>query len=151
LFLCQGIPNGAMYYGFDGCEIITICMRDTIADAMKKTISLGKAEDAEVVNPLDCWRNVIMLPYINSSIGYPPLKTRGRSKTKWDIMIHVEKILKVYHKVPFVIRFNGDCVIGTFHIQHSCLGSWRSSSHLRRNLSDYVVMTRREREKDNCE
>jgi hypothetical protein len=120
-------------------------MHDTVADAVKKSISLRKAEDAEVVDPLDCWRDVMMFPYINSGIGYFALKTRSGGKTKWDIVIHVEKTLEVYHEVPFVIGFNGDRAIGTFHVQCSSLCSWRSSSHLRRELSDYVVMTRGER------
>ena len=90
-----------------------------------------------------------MLPYIDGSIGYFPLKTRGRSETKRDIMIHIEKILEAYHEVSFVIGFNRDCAIGTFHIQHGRLGSWRSGCHLRRDLSDYMVVTRREGEKNN--
>ena len=90
---------------------------------MKKTISLRKVEDAEIVNPLDSWRDVMMFPYIHSSVSYFALKARGRCKTEWDIVIHIEKTLKVYHEVLFVIRFNRDCVIGTFHVQCSSLGS----------------------------
>jgi hypothetical protein len=78
------------YYGFDGSEVVTIHVFDTITDAMKRTVSPGKTEDAEVVDPLDCWGDVVMLPDINGSISYFTLETRGGGKSKWDIVINVE-------------------------------------------------------------
>src|ERR1700733_12933005 len=113
-------------------EIVTIHIFDTITNAMKSAVNFGETKDIEVVNPLDCWRDVMVLPDIDSGISYFALKTGGRGESKWDIMIHVEKAIKVYNEVPFVIRFDGNHVIGTFHIQCGSLSSWRCSSYLRK-------------------
>jgi hypothetical protein len=63
--------NGGLYI----CEIVTISMFDTITDAEEGAVSFGKAEDTEIVNPLDGWRNVEMFPDIDGSIGYFALET----------------------------------------------------------------------------
>ena len=119
------------YYSLDGCEIITIRVLNIIAGTMKEAISLGKAEDIEIVNPLDCWRDVMILPDVNGSISYLTLETCGGGESKWDIMIHVKPVVVEYNEVVLVIWFDQNCAIGIFYIQCSHLSSRGSSSHLR--------------------
>jgi hypothetical protein len=111
------------YHGFDGCEVITIWMIDTITGTEKCAIRLGKAEDIEIVDPLNCWGDFMMLLDVDSSIGYFALEARGRCEAERDIMIHVEQTIKVNDKELFVIRFHGDCAICTVNVQHSCKGN----------------------------
>jgi hypothetical protein len=103
---------------------------------MKMAISPGKAEDVEIIDPFDCWRDAMVLPDIDSSIGYFALETGGGCETKRNIVVNVKDPIVMYNKVPFVIGFDRDRAIGTFHIQHGSLSSQRSGSHLRKILSD---------------
>jgi hypothetical protein len=72
-----------------------------------------------------------MFPDVNGGISYLTLKTRSGCETKRNIVIHEEETIKKHNDVSFVIRFHGDCAIGTFHIQRGSLSTMRSGCDLR--------------------
>jgi hypothetical protein len=46
-------------------------------------------------------------------------------------MVHVEEALENHDKKTFVIGLARNCAIGSFDVQGSCLGTWRSFRYLR--------------------
>jgi len=57
---------------------------------MKGAVSLGKAEDAEIVYPLDCRRDLVVFPDVDGRIGDLALETRGRRESERNVMVYVE-------------------------------------------------------------
>jgi len=49
-------------------------------------------------------------------------------------MVHVEEALENHDKKTFVIGLARNCAIGSFDVQGSCLGTWRSFHYLRMRI-----------------
>jgi hypothetical protein len=67
-------------------------------------------------------------------------------------MVHVEEALENHDEKTFVIRLARNCVIGSFDVQGSCLGTWRSFHYLRMQVQMrmHTKIMRYVRFKDMC-
>lgn len=135
------MPRNAQrsYNIFDKCEVVIIMIFGTITDTEIESVRLGKAKDVEVINPLDCGGDFVVLPDVNGGISDFTLEACSGSKSKGDIMVDVENIFEVNDKEAFVIGFDGHRAIGAFDVKSGRLRAGRGSRDLGESLSDYVI------------
>lgn len=121
------MPRNAQrsYRVFDGSEVISVTIFKSIADAKKLAVRFGKTKNIEVIHPLECRGDFVVLPYVYGGVRDLSLETRSRGETKWNILVNVEEVLEANHEEAFVIGFHGHGAIGAFYIKGSRLSARR--------------------------
>lgn len=102
---------------FDGREIVVVAIMDTITDTEVQSVRAGKAEDIEVVDPLDRRSDFVMFPYVDGGISDLALEPSCRGESKRDIVVNVEDVFEANNKEALVIGFDGHRAIGTFNVK----------------------------------
>lgn len=90
-----------------------------------------KAEDSEIIYPLDSRIDPKMFENVNGRVSDLALKTGGRSKAEGHVVVKIVETLEKDDEVTFVIRFERNSAISAFNVESSSLSARRRVRHLK--------------------